>query len=242
MSEIIPDSVAVIPARGGSRRIPRKNIVDFLGKPLIAWTIEAACKSNLFETVLVSTDDSEIAAIARAHGAVVPFLREQTGDDHSPVSLATVEALEQFAAYRGRPAELVMQLLPTCPLRDAIHIRACLAAFAAGSSNFLLSCTDYGPLNPWWAISLGKDGSPRPLHPEAMTKRSQDLETVYCPSGAIWLARVASLMQSKSFYGPGHRFWPMVWRVAIDIDTPEDLALARALARAELTMDKGDEA
>ncbi len=227
---VIPNSIAIIPARGGSRRIPRKNVADFLGKPLIAWSIEAARGSGLFETVLVGTDDPEIAEISRAHGAEVPFLRQKTGDDHSPVSLATIEALEQFAAHRGRAADFVVQLLPTCPLRNAAHVSACVAAFQAGSADFLLSCTDYGPLNPWWAIAIGKDGTPRPLHPEAMTKRSQDLETVYCPSGAIWIARVPALMQSRTFYGPGHRFWPMDWRAAIDIDTPEDLALARALA------------
>ncbi|WP_374655607.1 cytidylyltransferase domain-containing protein [Dongia sp.] len=226
----IPGSVAIIPARGGSRRIPRKNVVDFMGKPLIAWSIEAARASGRFETVLVSTDDAEIAEIARAHGAEVPFLRRVTGDDHSPVSLATVEALEQYAAWRGRPADLVMQLLPTCPLRSEQHVRDSLDAFLRGAADFLLSCTDYGPLNPWWAISIATDGTPRPLHPRAMTMRSQDLETVYCPSGAIWIARVPALLASRTFYGPGHRFWPMDWRAAVDIDTPEDLALARALA------------
>jgi CMP-N-acetylneuraminic acid synthetase len=224
-------SIAIIPARGGSRRIPRKNIVDFLGRPLIAWSIEAALKSGCFEHVLVSTDDEEIADVSRAHGAIVPFLRQVTGDDISPVSLATIEALEQYAAWKGRPAELVMQLLPTCPLRSADHVRDSLAAFARGSSDFLLSCNDFGPLNPWWAISIAADGTPRPLHPEAMTKRSQDLETVYCPSGAIWIARVQYLIAARSFYGPGHRFWPMDWRAAVDIDTPEDLDLAKALAQ-----------
>lgn len=226
---IIPDSIAVIPARGGSKRIPQKNIIDFLGKPLMAWSIEAAKGSGLFETVLVSTDDEEIAEIARAYGAVVPFLRKKTGDEYSPVSLATIEALEQFEHYRGRPAELVMQLLPTCPLRNAHHVRDCFATFEKNSYDFLLSCSDFGALNPWWAFSIGEDGAPHSLHPEAMTKRSQDLERLYCPSGAIWLARVAPLMSAKSFYGPGHRFWPMNWREAIDIDTDEDLALARIL-------------
>ena len=226
----IPDSVAIIPARGGSRRIPRKNIVDFLGKPLIAWTIEAARQSGRFEQVLVSTDDPEIAEVAKAFGAVVPFLRRNTGDDHSPVSLATIEALEQYAAWHGRPAKMVTQLLPTCPLRNADHVRSAVDAFQSGGSAFLLSCTDYGPMNPWWAIAIEADGRPRALFPEAMTKRSQDLETVYCPSGAIWIAQVRPLIAARTFYGPGHRFWPMDWRAGVDIDTPEDLALAKALA------------
>ena len=226
----IADSIAIIPARGGSRRIPRKNIAEFMGKPLIAWSIDAARQSGCFEQVLVSTDDPEIAEVAKAFGAVVPFLRQETADDHSPASLATLEALDQYAAWHGRAAKLVTQLLPTCPLRTADHVRDSFAAFQSGSAKFLLSCTDYGPTNPWWAVAIAKDGTPRPLFPEAMTKRSQDLETIYCPSGAIWIAEVAALQASRSFYGPGHRFWPMDWRAAVDIDTPEDLALARALA------------
>lgn len=226
----VPDSVAIIPARGGSRRIPRKNIVDFLGKPLIAWSIGAAVESGCFEQVLVSTDDPEIAETAKAFGAVVPFLRQATGDDHSPVSLATIEALDQYAAWRGRAARMVTQLLPTCPLRSTDHVRRAVAHFLSGGSDFLLSCTDYGPMNPWWAIAIESDGRPRALFPEAMTKRSQDLPTVYCPSGAIWIAQVPALMAARTFYGPGHQFWPMDWRAGVDIDTPEDLALAKALA------------
>lgn len=226
----ISDHVAIIPARGGSRRIPRKNIVDFHGKPLIAWSIEAAVKSGCFEHVLISTDDPEIAEVATKFGAIAPFLRQTAGDDHSPVSLATIATLGQYAAWRGRPAKTVTQLLPTCPLRTADHVRSSVRSFAASGSKFQLSCTDYGPTTPWWAIEIGPDGKPRALFPEAMTKRSQDLAPVFCPSGAIWIADVAALQAAQTFYGPGHIFWPMEWRAGIDIDTPDDLDLARALA------------
>lgn len=224
------DNIAIIPARGGSRRIPRKNIVDFLGKPLIAWSIEAAIKSGCFEHVLVSTDDPEIAEVATQYGAIAPFLRQRAGDDHSPVSLATIASLEQYATWRGRPAKIVAQLLPTCPLRNADHVRSSVTSFTASASDFQLSCTDYGPTTPWWAIEIGQDGKPRALFPAAMTTRSQDLPPVFCPSGAIWIANVAALQAAQTFYGPGHVFWPMDWRAGIDIDTPEDLDLARALA------------
>ena len=226
----ISDSIAIIPARGGSRRIPRKNIVDFLGKPLIAWSIDAAVKSGCFEHVLISTDDPEIAEVATKFGAIAPFLRQTAGDDHSPVSLATIAALEQYAAWRGRPAKMVTQLLPTCPLRNAVHVRDSMASFRASGSDFQLSCTDYGPTTPWWGIQIGSDGKPQALFPEAMTKRSQDLAPVFCPSGAIWTAHVPALQAAQTFYGPGHVFWPMDWRAGIDIDTPDDLDLARALA------------
>jgi N-acylneuraminate cytidylyltransferase len=225
-------SLAVIPARGGSRRIPRKNIVDFLGRPLIAWTIAAARESGCFGAVLVSTDDAEIAEIARSCGATVPFLRQNNSDDQAPSSLATIEALMQYADWSGRMPEVVAQLLPTCPLRGTDLVRAAHADFTAHDADFLLSCTDFGPLNPWWAATLEPDGRPRPLFPEAMTKRSQDLPPAYMPSGAIWLARVPALLAARSFYGPGHRYWPMGWLAGFDIDTPEDLAIARALAGA----------
>lgn len=223
-------SLAVIPARGGSRRIPRKNIVDFRGRPLIAWTIEAARESGCFADVLVSTDDAEIAEIARSCGAAAPFLRRNNSDDQAPSSLATIEALAQYADWSGGMPAVVAQLLPTCPLRGASLVRDAFADFAAHDADFLLSCTDFGPLNPWWAATLDADGCPRPLFPEAMTKRSQDLPPVFMPSGAIWLARVPALLAARSFYGPGHRYWPMDWLAGFDIDTPEDLAIARALA------------
>lgn len=230
-------NIAVIPARGGSRRIPGKNIVDFCGRPLIAWTIEAALESGCFADVLVSTDSDEIAALARDAGAVVPFLRQGNSDDQAPSSLATIEAIGQYAAWKGAEPAIVAQLLPTCPLRTAAHIRAALADFTAGLAGgagdsrapFLLSCTDFGPLNPWWAATLDAAGRPTPLFPAAMTQRSQDLAAAYAPSGAIWLASVSDLRAAGTFYGPGHRYWPMDWRAGIDIDTVEDLALARAL-------------
>lgn len=220
----------MIPARGGSRRIPRKNIVDFLGRPLIAWTIDAARESGCFADVLVSTDDPEIAAIARSCGATVPFLRGGNSDDQAPSSLATIEALTQYAAWSGGMPEVVAQLLPTCPLRGADPVRDAFADFAAHDAGFLLSCTDFGPLNPWWAATLDAEGHPRPLFPEAMTQRSQDLPPAFMPSGAIWLARVRDLLAARTFYGPGHRYRPMDWLAGFDIDTPEDLAIARALA------------
>jgi len=88
--------IAVIPARGGSKRIPKKNIIGLGGKPMLAWTIEAALKSKYINEVLVSTDDEEIAEVGRKHGAKVPFLRDKNADDHSPISLATIRALNQW--------------------------------------------------------------------------------------------------------------------------------------------------
>ena len=122
-------TIAIIPARGGSKRIPRKNVTPFLGKPMISWTIEAALKSGVFENVLVSTDDNEIAEISIESGAQVPFLRENYCDDISPISLATTSALEQAEAFYQTKFDKVVQLMPNCPLRTSEDIKNSLSVF-----------------------------------------------------------------------------------------------------------------
>src|ERR1700679_3365321 len=109
--------IAIIPARGGSKRIPGKNIKSLAGKPIIAYTIDAACESGLFERVVVSTDSNEIAEIARRYGAETPFLRENDlADDFTPVSSVTVDALLRLDPDNTK-FESVAQLMPNCPLR-----------------------------------------------------------------------------------------------------------------------------
>lgn len=221
--------IAVIPARGGSKRIPRKNVLDFFGKPMVAWTIEAALDSDRFDRVLVSTDDADIAATARAFGAEVPFLRYADADDHAHVSAATLNALAQAEDYWKESYNTVVQLMPNCPLRGAADIAAALDVFAARASSFQISCFKYGWMNPWWAATLDAEGHPTQLF-EATTKaRSQDLDELYCPTGAIWIAEVEALRLAGSFYGPGHVFEPLNWMAAVDIDDDADFQMARAV-------------
>lgn len=220
--------VAVIPARGGSKRIPRKNIVDFAGRPLIAWTIEAALESKLFDAVVVSTDDEEIADVSRNYGATVPFLRTKHADDHSPVSLATVSTLQQLERD-GAHHDVVVQLFAACPLRTAPDIQSAVDHFERHDLSFQISCFDMGWAHPWWAVRLAHDGTPSPLFPEQRLHRSQDLDRLYCPTGAIWVARVEALKTSQTFYGPDHRYHEIHWSHAVDIDEPDDLLFALAL-------------
>jgi CMP-N-acetylneuraminic acid synthetase len=121
--------IAIIPARGGSKRIPKKNIIDFNNKPLIVWTIEAALDSGCFNQVLVSTDCLEIAEIARNAGASVPFLRLNSADDITHVSAATVTALIQAEEYWKSRFDEIVQLMPNCPLRNSQHICKAVANF-----------------------------------------------------------------------------------------------------------------
>ena len=222
--------IAIIPARGGSKRIPKKNIVDFCGKPMIAWTIEAAFRTNLFDQVLVSTDSQEIAQVARACGAEVPFLRKENCDDFVPVSDATISALRQAEDYWKNEFEVVVQLMANCPLRNESHILDAMSAFEDCDAEYQISCFRFGWMNPWWAVTLDDHSSPQRLFPEAMVTRSQDLPPLFCPTGAIWIADCKSLINAGTFYGPKHRFHPISWRAAIDIDDYEDLRMARALA------------
>lgn len=223
--------IAIIPARGGSKRIPRKNIIDFQGKPMIAWTIEAALKSGSFDRVLVSTDSEEIAEVAVAAGASAPFLRQENADDAAPSSLASISALKQAEAHWQTRFEQVAQLMPNCPLRNADHIRQAVDNFVQQNIEYQISCFRFGWMNPWWAVTLDENQVPTKLFPEAMNKRSQDLEHLYCPTGAIWIAKRDSLLGASTFYGPDHRFFPMDWVGAVDIDDMDDYRMASALAR-----------
>jgi CMP-N-acetylneuraminic acid synthetase len=220
--------LAVIPARGGSKRLPGKNLVVVGGRPMIEWSIAAAIESSSFDRVVVSTDDHAIADVARQTGAEVPFMRTEHADDHAPVSLVTIDAVERLRRD-GDQFDTVTQLSPSCPLRAALHIRDAAANFDAGTSSFQLSCFQFGWMNPWWAFKRRADGTADPLFADALKQRSQDLEPLYCPSGAIWMARTQALLDAQTFYGPGARFWPLPWQAALDIDDAGDLAMAAAV-------------
>jgi CMP-N-acetylneuraminic acid synthetase len=221
--------IAVIPARGGSKRIPHKNIMSFMGKPLMGWTIEAAKESAVIDRIVVSTDDAEIARVAQQFGIEVPFLRKEANDDVTPVSLATVAAIRQAQEYWCEQYDIVVQLMANCPIRGSGEIAQSLAHFVKSHANFQISCFKYGWMNPWWAARLNEQLRPEFVFPDALTKRSQDLPTLYCPTGAVWIAQVDQLMKEGSFYGPGHIFFPIDWKAAVDIDDYEDAELAQAV-------------
>lgn len=196
---------------------------------MISHTLDAALASDLFEAVVVSTEDEEIAEIARSCGAEVPFVRPAAlADDHTSVSAVTLDALARLEA-QGRTFGRVAQLMPNCPLRSAADITASYRYFVAGDGGLQISVTRYGWLNPWWALELTADGTVRERTPEAWSARSQDLPRLYCPTGAVWWADIERLRQTGSFHGPGRRGFELPWQRAIDIDDEDDLRLAEAL-------------
>lgn len=224
------ERVAVILARGGSKRIPNKNIIEFFGKPLIAWTIEAALKTNLFETVLVSTESEQIAEVALKYGAKVPFLRNANYDDFSTSSEATLTALKQLKEWNNKDYKTVVQLMANCPLRTASNIKDQLKYFESFSNRrSILSGFKYGMFNPWWAYKKTKDGSYSRIFENIETiTRSQDLPELICPSGATWISEVITLYEENTFYSEGYSFYELGWIPAVDIDDESDLLLAKA--------------
>ncbi len=234
----MPPSVArlaVIPARGGSRRVPGKNIRALCGRPAIAYTIRAACESGLFARVVVSTDSEATASIAIRWGADVPFLRGAAlADDQTPVSAATVDALERLDPD-GTRFDAVAQLMPNCPLRDADDVLASFRQFEATGARAQLSVARFGWQPVSWAMRREPDLTLVPLYPEAVQHRSQDLPPLYCPTGAIWWARAEVLRQARTFHVDGRTGWEISPVHGLDIDTEEDWLLAEALMRHETT-------
>lgn len=219
--------LAIIPARGGSKRIPKKNIIPLGGRPMIHWTIEAALKCSYIDRVLVSTDSPEIKSIAESAGAAVPFLRVEATDDITPVSEATLSALKQSEALWGK-FDIVVQLMANCPFRDTKVITEGIEQFFSDDRKSQVSYFKYGWMNPWWAHRLS-EGQPEPLFPAAIKSRSQDLEELYCPTGSIWISTSSQLKTFKTFYSPAFSTHVIDWISALDIDDKEDLLMAQAV-------------
>jgi N-acylneuraminate cytidylyltransferase len=223
--------IAVIPARGGSKRIPKKNIRPLAGKPLLAYTVLAAKDSGLFDRVIVTTDDPSTAEIAVDLGAEVPFLRDPAlSDDVVPVSAATIDVLERLDPD-GAAFALVCQLMPNCPLRTVDDIIASHHQITQTGAMSQLSVVRYGWQNPWWAMQRDDDFVLSPVFADRITQRSQDLPAVYCPTGAVWWARTEALRREGTFHMAGGTGWEIPWMRGIDIDTQDDWDMVEVIMR-----------
>lgn len=224
--------ICIIPARGGSKRIPRKNIKDFHGRPMISWSIKAALESNAFERVVVSTDDEEIAEIARAHGADVPFMRpDDLADDHTPTVPVIVDAVQRAEAIWGKQS-LVCCLYATAPFVDPETIRTARKLLEEDEhADYAFPVTSF-PFPIQRGLRLSKNGRIEMFQPEHALTRSQDLEEAYHDAGQFYWGRKTSWQARKTIMGPGSI--PLVvprYRVQ-DIDTQEDWVRAERLFTA----------
>jgi N-acylneuraminate cytidylyltransferase len=209
--------------------LPRKNVRKLLDRPLIAYTIQAALDSGLFDRVVVSTDDQEIALVARACGAEAPFVRGSVlSDDFTPVSLATIDAVERMDP-EGSEYQHVAQLMANCPLRTGEDIKGSYRQFVDSGADCQISVTRFGWQNPWWAVQRSQSFELKPLFEHQVTQRSQDLPELFCPTGAVWWGKAEVLRRERTYHVATRSGWEIPWQRAVDIDTEEDWLMAEAL-------------
>lgn len=224
-------NVAIIPARGGSKRIPRKNIRDFCGKPIIAYSIEAAQKSSLFDRIIVSTDDMEIAEIALKYNAEVPFMRpKELADDYTGTNAVVKHAIKWLKA-QGSQIEFVCCIYATAPFVSAELLRKGVKILVSSGKDFAISVTTYSfPIQR--SLHLTSDGSLEPIWPENMSKRSQDLEETYHDAGQFYWGRPEAFLNETS--GIPKTPVPIVLPryLVQDIDTFEDWKRAELMFSA----------
>jgi CMP-N-acetylneuraminic acid synthetase len=215
---------ALIPARGGSKGIPRKNIRPIAGKPLIAWTIEAALAAPGIDAVVVSTEDEEIAAVSRDWGARVPFMRPvELATDETPGIDPVLHAIEMLPYH-----DTVLLLQPTSPLRSTQDIMGVLALAAEAKPPSIVSVCEPED-HPAWMYRMDVGRRLERLSGMPEIARRQDLPPVYALNGAIYYARADWLVTQRSFVGPGTLGYPMAAADSVDIDTPLDWKLAELL-------------
>lgn len=223
-------NIAIIPARGGSKRIPRKNIKTFAGKPMIAHAIEAAKKSGLFEHVLVSTDDQEIALISREWKAEVPFMRpSELADDHTATVPVIAHAILECEKM-GWKVDMVCCIYPSVPFIKIDDLKAALELLKHSDAAYSFPITEF-PSPIQRALKRETNGKLSSFYPEYELMRTQDLESAYHDAGQFyWGTRNAWLNYSR-IHAFGIGLVIPNWRV-VDIDTPEDWQRAEAFQKA----------
>jgi len=213
--------VAIIPARGGSKRIPRKNIKPFGGMPMIAWPIAAALESKCFDRIIVSTDDDEIAQVARSHGAEVPFKRPpELSDDHTGTIPVIAHAVQWLIAQGATPSE-VCCIYATAPFLRAADLRRGLEILQETAADYAFSVTSYAfPIQR--AVRITPDQRVAMFQPEHFATRSQDLEEAWHDAGQFYWGRARAWLAQTPLFGNGSAPVTLPRHRVQDIDTPED--------------------
>lgn len=223
--------LAVIPARGGSKRIPRKNIRSFAGQPMIAYAIRAAADSGVFDEIVVSTDDPEISEVAIRFGAKVPFLRPaELADDHTPTVPVIAHAIDACARVLGGAASEVCCIYPGVPFIHAGDLKSGLALLEEGRSAFVFPVTGF-PSPIQRALRRSPDGAVQPFFPEHAATRTQDLEPGFFDAGQFYWGKAAAWLAGLNIHLNGRTLLLPEWRV-VDIDNESDWERAELLHSA----------
>ena len=218
--------IAIIPARGGSKRLPGKNIKLLGDKPLIAWTIEAAIKSNIFDHIFVSTDSEEIASVSRDYGAKVPFLRPaELSSDTATTNDVVTHLISWFEKEYSQEVSNIAILQPTSPLRNAQHIQEAFKVMEMKRAKAVVSvCELEHPIQ--FCNQLGVDGSMDGFIEPSDMKRTQDLDSTYRLNGAIYFLSREYANRLSELYSEGTYSYIMGLKSSIDIDVDLDFKLA----------------
>jgi len=212
--------IAVIPARGGSKRIPRKNITPFLGKPVISYSIETALQSGFFDRVIVSTDDEEVATIANSYGAEVPFTRpSELADDHTATVPVVAHAIE-YLQGTGESPEWICCLYPTAIFTRISDIKGAFDLLQNYPDCYVIPITIF-PSTIQRALRYLQNGQLKPFDPEHVNTRTQDLESAYYDVGQFYWARAKTWLSNLQIHSNGIG-WTLPRYLVQDIDTLED--------------------
>jgi CMP-N,N'-diacetyllegionaminic acid synthase len=222
--------LAIIPARGGSKRLPRKNVLDLNGKPLIAYSIEAGLKSKYIDKVIVTSDDDEILTISERYGADTIKRPDELASDTATTFDAIKHAMENCERY-----DYIILLQPTSPLRNEKHIDEAIELLESKNADAVVSVCemDHSPL---WSNTLNDSLSMSDfLKDEVVNKRSQDLEKYYRLNGAIYICNIKKFLKEESFFLKDNVFaYKMDRKKSIDIDEKIDFEITKIMLRERL--------
>lgn len=224
--------LAIIPARGGSKRIPKKNIKLFCGQPIIAYSIQVAKESGLFDSIIVSTDDENIARIAREYGAKTPFMRpSELSDDFTGTGAVTAHALEYFKS-QNENFDFCCTIYATAPFLQANTLKQSFNELIASQAKYCFGATSY-PYPIWRSFSVNENKRCEMFFKENFDKRSQDLQDAYHDAGQFYWDNL-KLNSDKNIF-QGDSIAHILPRTAVqDIDTKEDWDMAELLYKAIL--------
>ncbi len=215
------NAIAIIPARGGSKRIPRKNIKRFAGKPIIGYTIEAAIKSGLFDKVIVSTDDEEIAAVAKSFGAEIPFMRPKSLSDDYTGSNEVLKHAIHWLGENGCPPEYVCCIYATAPFIQVSYLKEGFDKLITSEKSFAFSVTSF-PFPIQRAVKIRDDETIEAFNTEHIYTRSQDLEEAYHDAGQFYWGRAEAFLNDTVIFSKESVPVVLPRFLVQDIDTEED--------------------
>lgn len=224
--------LAIIPARKGSKRLLNKNILKLGGKPLVAWTIEAALKSKYINEVMVTTDSDEIAEISKNYGAKVPFIRPNELATDKASSYDVIKHTIDFYRQKNQIFDYIILLQPTSPLRNYDNINKAIELQIEKNANSITSVCEMNH-SPLWSNTLPNNSSMIGfIEPEIIGKRSQDIETYYRLNGAIYIAKTKTLLKEESFISVSKSFaYKMDKKHSVDIDDEMDFKMAELIIK-----------